>query len=43
VNGWRLITTNDTSLNSGNIGLVAGTFDEGGVDIYFDNFTVYQP
>lgn len=43
VNGWRLITTNDTTLNSGNVGLIAGTFDEGGVDIYFDNFTVYQP
>lgn len=43
VNGWRLITANDSSLTSGNVGLVAGTFDEGGVDIYFDNFTVYQP
>ena len=43
VNGWRLITANDASLSSGDVGLVAGTYDEGGVDIYFDNFTVYQP
>ena len=38
-----LITVNDTSLSSGDVGLIAGTFDQGGVDIYFDNFVVYLP
>ena len=42
-NGHQLISVTDTSLRAGDVGLIAGTFDQGGVDIYFDNFVVYVP
>jgi hypothetical protein len=42
-NGQFLTSVTDTSLPYGDVGLIAGTFSEGGVDIYFDNFTVYLP
>ncbi len=43
VNGVQLLSVNDSSLTSGGVGLLAGTYDEPGVDIYFDNFVVRQP
>jgi hypothetical protein len=43
VNGVQVSTTQDTDLSRGDIGLLAGTFAEPGVDIIFDNFVVMQP
>jgi len=42
-NGTQLISVEDTALTSGDVGLLAGTFDTPGTDIYFDNFVVRQP
>ncbi len=33
----------DDNFTSGDVGLLAGTFDEPGADVYFDNFVVYKP
>jgi len=33
----------DDSLASGDVGLVAGAYDEAGTDIFFDNFKVLRP
>lgn len=43
VNGSQLISANDSSFSSGDVGLLAGTFDTPGTDIHFDNFVVRQP
>lgn len=43
VNGFPVAQVNDSTLASGEAGLLAGTFDEGGVDIIFDKFIVMQP
>jgi hypothetical protein len=43
VNGEKLIEVKDPDFLSGDVGLVAGTFDEPGVDISFDNFIVTKP
>lgn len=43
VNGSQLDQQTDSDYTTGNVGLVAGTFDTGGVDILFDNFFVYKP
>ncbi len=42
-NGTQLITVEDSSFPSGDVGLLAGTFDTPGTDIHFDNFVVRQP
>ena len=42
-NGSKLADVEDTAFVSGDVGLIAGTFDEVGVDIHFDNFVVKQP
>lgn len=42
-NGTQLISVEDTALTSGDVGLLAGTFDTPGTDIHFDNFVVRQP
>jgi hypothetical protein len=42
-NGVQLISIEDTAFTSGDVGLLAGTFDTPGTDIYFDNFVVRQP
>lgn len=42
VNDTYLTTVTDNTLASGNIGLAAGTFDEPGVVVHFDNLTVYS-
>lgn len=43
-NGSLVATVTDNTFTSGgDVGLMAGTFDEGGVDIVFDNFIVTNP
>ena len=43
VNDTRLASVQDSDLSSGDVGLIAGTFDEPGVDMLFDNFIVRKP
>lgn len=43
VNGFKVTEAQDASLTSGDIGLLAGTFNEPGVDVIFDNFVALQP
>jgi hypothetical protein len=42
-NGTILADVRDSTLRSGDVGLIAGTFDDPGADILFDNFVVRQP
>ena len=42
-NGVQLISVQDGSFASGDVGLMAGTFSEAGTDIHFDNFVVREP
>ena len=43
VNGTELFTVHDTDIASGDVGLIAGTYDTVGTDILFDNFVVRKP
>jgi hypothetical protein len=43
VNGQQVFEGQDARLASGDVGLIAGTFDEPGTDIRFDDFAVYEP
>ena len=43
VNGTQVATANDSTLYSGDVGLLAGTFDIPDVNIMFDNFVVSTP
>lgn len=43
VNGFEVLTVHDRTLGSGEIGLLAGTFTQPGVDVIFDNFVALQP
>lgn len=43
VNGTQLAQVTDTNLTSGDVGLMAGTFDTAGTQIAFDNFVVKKP
>jgi hypothetical protein len=43
VNGFQIAQAQDSTLSSGDIGLLAGTFGQPGVDIVFDNFVVVKP
>lgn len=43
VNGFLVAQATDPGLTSGDVGLVAGSFTEGAVDIIFDQFVVLQP
>jgi len=43
VNGTQLISVQDDTFASGDVGLLAGTYDEIGTDIHFDNFVVRAP
>ena len=42
-NGQQLHAVSDSAFSSGDVGLIAGTFDEPGADIAFDDFVVRQP
>lgn len=43
VNGTQLYSITDTSFSSGDVGFVAKSFSEGGVDITFDDLVVTKP
>jgi hypothetical protein len=43
VDDQQIATTQDTDFTSGNIGLIAGAFQEAGTDIAFDNLVVRRP
>jgi len=43
INGQPVAITQDTDFSSGDTGLTAGAFDEGGVEVSFDNFMVIKP
>jgi hypothetical protein len=43
VNDSPVALATDSSYAQGDVGMLAGSFDEGGVDILFDNFVVTQP
>jgi hypothetical protein len=43
VNGRLLTQVSDSDFPSGDVGILAGTFNEPGVDIVFDNFVVVKP
>lgn len=43
VNGEKLAEYDDSEFTSGDVGLLAGSFDNPGTDIHFDNFTVMKP
>ena len=43
VNGFQLVTLQDSRLKSGDVGLLAGTFAQPSVDVIFDNFVTLKP
>jgi len=43
VNGTLVAKAQDSDLAEGDVGLLAGTFAQPGVDVIFDNFVVLQP
>ena len=43
VNGQQLAETTDSDFTSGDAGLLAGSFENPGTDILFDNFIVREP
>lgn len=43
VNGFQVASAQDGTLQSGDVGLLAGTFAQTGVDLVFDNFVVLKP
>ena len=43
VNGQQIDQQTDGDYITGNVGLIAGTYDTPGTDVLFDNFFVYQP
>ncbi|MCI0556764.1 MAG: hypothetical protein L0287_37975, partial [Anaerolineae bacterium] len=43
VNFNQIASAQDTDFPSGDVGLLAGSFSESGVDVSFDHFVVMQP
>jgi hypothetical protein len=43
VNGFQVASVQDATLKSGDVGLLAGTFVQPGVDVIFDNFVALKP
>lgn len=43
VNGLKVASAQDATLKAGDVGLMAGTFSQPGVDVIFDNFVVLKP
>jgi hypothetical protein len=43
VNGFQLASVQDSTLTAGDIGLLAGTFDQPAVDVIFDNLVAVKP
>ena len=42
-NGIQILAANDSDFTSGDVGLIAGTFEQPGTEILFDNFSVSRP
>jgi hypothetical protein len=42
-NGQQLAEVTDSTFTTGDVGIIAGTFDTAGTDILFDNFVVRAP
>jgi hypothetical protein len=42
-NGKKILDVRDADFKNGEIGLMAGTGDTAGADLYFDNFWAYKP
>ena len=43
INGTQVGQVQDTTFTNGDVGLMAGTFDQPGTDMLFDNFVVRKP
>ncbi|NWF64846.1 MAG: hypothetical protein HXY38_11125, partial [Chloroflexi bacterium] len=43
INGFQVAQAQDATLTSGDVGVLAGTFESPGADILFDNFVALQP
>ena len=43
INGQKLMEITDSEYSSGDVGLIAGTFDVAGTELQFDNFVVRKP
>lgn len=43
VNGVKVAETQDDQFTVGDVGLIAGALSDPGVDVHFDNFTVFKP
>jgi hypothetical protein len=43
VNDTYITSAKDDDFTSGDVGILAGTFDQPGADVYFDNFVVQKP
>ena len=43
VNGQKILDVQDQEFKTGEIGLIAGTGETAGADLYFDNFWAYKP
>jgi len=43
VNGFQIASAQDSTLKSGDVGLLVGTFTQPGVDVILDNFVVLKP
>ncbi len=43
VNNTKVASVQDGDFASGDVGILAGSFEKTGVDVYFDNFIVYKP
>ncbi len=43
VNGELVGTATDAEFPRGDVGLLAGSFEQGGAEVLFDNFVVYKP
>jgi len=43
VNGEAIASATSSAFSGGDVGLLAGTFDKGGVEILFDDFSVNKP
>jgi pectate lyase len=43
INGTQAASVTDSEFSSGDVGLIAGTYDTPGVEVAFDNFVVSKP
>jgi hypothetical protein len=43
INGFQMASVQNDTLKSGDVGIVAGTFTQPGVDVILDNFVVLKP